>query len=294
MRESSHRKTKFSPIFNFQQVILLTNELGGFGGFRMAKTQKADDSLEQNEELSKLFFELASESRLSILQKLKDRGLRMQEVARTLGLGDTETSRQLQRLSEAMLIQKQPDGVYSITQNGKLLLEFSHSFEFVVKFKQCLVSRDLWRLPYQFIERLGELSEANLITDVSEMMNSFENIILGAEKFLFFIGRKPIRSLSVKAGKPVEKGVPLKLLFDEENRDYYRNYVGNKYFEMRAIPTVPAIMVVSEKCATINLLSLDNRQDVRMFYGEDPKILKWATDLFQYYWDQGRHWKQPF
>jgi len=291
MRESSYQKTEFSSIFNFQRVILLTNELGGFRGFKMAKIQKSIKSLEQNEELSKLFFELASESRLGILQKLEDRGLRMQEVARVLGLGDTETSRQLQRLSEAMLIQKQPDGVYSITQNGKLLLEFSHSFEFVVKFKKCLVSRDLWRLPYQFINRLGELSEAYLITDVSEMMNSFENIILGAEKFLFCIGRKPIRSLSVKAGKPVEKGVPLKLLFDEENQDYYRNYVQNKYFEMRVIPAAPAIMVVSEKCATINLLSLDNRQDVRMFYGQDPKILKWATDLFQYYWDQGKHFE---
>jgi len=255
----------------------------------VAKTQKSGNSSEKNEELSKLFFELASESRLSILQKLQDRELRMQEVARKLGLGDTETSRQLQRLGEAMLIQKQPNGAYAITQNGKLLLEFSHSFEFVVKFKEGLLSRDLWRLPYQFINRLGELSEANLITDVSEMVNSFEKIILEAEKFLFFIGRKPIGSLSVKAGKPVEKGVPLKLLFDEENKNYYRNYVENKYFEMRVIPAVPAIVVISEKCGAINLLSLDNRQDVRVFYGQDPKILKWTSDLFQYYWDQGKH-----
>ena len=244
--------------------------------------------MEKNEELSKLFFELASESRLSILQKLQDRGLRMQDIARTLGLGDTETSRQLQRLSEAMLIQKQPDGVYAITQNGKLLLEFSHSFEFVVKFKQCLMSRDLWRIPYQFINRLGELSEANLSTDVSETMNSIENIVLGAEKSLWCIGRKPMRSLSEKAGKTVEKGVPIKLLFDEANKEYYKNYVENEYFEKRVVPTVPAIIVVSEKYAIINLLSLDNRQDIKTFYGQDPKILKWASDLFLHYWDQGK------
>jgi len=191
----------------------------------LAETQTS----ENNEELSKLFFELANESRLSILQKLQHKGLRMQEVARSLGLGNTETSRQLQRLSEALLIEKQPDGAYTITQNGKLLLEFSRSFEFVVKFKQCLVTRDIWRLPYQFINRLGELSEANLITDVSEIMNSIENIILGAEKSLLCMGRKPMRSLSEKAGKPVEKGVRLKLLFDEANKNYYKNYVENEY-----------------------------------------------------------------
>ena len=244
--------------------------------------------MEKNEELSKLFFELASESRLSILQKLQDRTIRMQEVAHSLGLGDTETSRQLQRLSEAMLIQKQPDGAYVITQNGKLLLEFSHSFEFVVKFKQCLMNRDLWRIPYQFINRLGELSEANLITDVTETMNCVESIVLGAEKFLWCMGRKPMRSLSEKAGKTVEKGVPLKLLFDEENKDYYRNYVENKYFEKRVVPTVPAIMVINEKNANINFLSLDNIQDIRTLYGQEPKTQKWASDLFLYYWDQGK------
>jgi len=238
--------------------------------------------------LDKLFFELASESRLGILTELQKHDAKMPEIARKLTLTNTETFRQLQRLNEALLIEKKPDGAYGISQNGKLLLEFSHSFEFVSKFGKCLLTRDLWRMPYQFINRLGELSEANLITDVSEMINSLENIILGAEKFLFCIGRKPIGSLSVKAGKPVEKGVPLKLLFDEENKNYYRNYVENKYFEMRVIPAVPAVVVISEKCAAINLLSLDNRQDVRMFYGPDPKILKWASDLFQYYWDQGK------
>ena len=83
------------------------------------------------EGLDKLFFELASESRLGILFELQTKNLKMQEVAQKLGLTHTEVFRQLQRLSEAMLIQKQPDGAYAITQNGKLLLEFSHSFEFV-------------------------------------------------------------------------------------------------------------------------------------------------------------------
>jgi len=36
------------------------------------------------------------------------------------------------------------------------------------------------------------------------------------------------------------------------------NYLHNKYFEVRDIPAVAAIVVVSEKSATINMLSLDN------------------------------------
>jgi len=165
---------------------------------------------------------------------------------------------------------------------------FSHSFEFVLKFRQLILTRDIWRIPYQFIDRIGELSEANLITDVAETVNIVENIIVGAEKFLLCMGRRPIRSLSEDVGKPVQKGVPVKVLFDEENKEYYQKYIENKYFEKRVIPTIPAVMVISEKCATINFLPLDNRQDMKTLYGQDPKILKWASDLFLHYWDQGK------
>ena len=238
--------------------------------------------------LDELFFELASESRLAVLMELQKNDSKMPEIARKLNLTHTETFRQLQRLSEALLVGKKPDGSYAITQNGKLLMEFSHSFEFVLKFRQLILTRDLWRIPYQFIDRLGELSEANLITDVAETVNVVENIILGAQKFLWCMGRRPIRSLSEDAGKPVEKGVPLKVLFDEASKEYYQEYIENKCFEKRVIPTIPAVMVISEKYATINLLPLDNRQDMKTLYGQDPKILKWASDLFLYYWEQGK------
>jgi predicted transcriptional regulator len=72
--------------------------------------------------LDKLFFELASENRLGIMLELQGVGFRMHEIARRLNMTDTETCRQLQRLSEALLIKKQPDGTYSITNYGKLAL----------------------------------------------------------------------------------------------------------------------------------------------------------------------------
>ena len=87
--------------------------------------------MDDQDGLDKLFFELASESRLGILFELQTKNLKMQEVAQKLSLTHTEVFRQLQRLSEALLIQKKPEGTYAITQNGKLLLELSRSFEFV-------------------------------------------------------------------------------------------------------------------------------------------------------------------
>ena len=238
----------------------------------------------QNEGLDRLFFELASESRLGILRELQTKSQRMQEIARKLELTDTEAFRQLQRLNEALLIQKQPDGTYTITQYGKLVMQFAHSYEFAFKFKQCLLTRDVWRIPEPFINRLGELSQTNLSMDTIEMVNNSELLISGAEKYLWIIGDRPMNAVGAKVTERVQRGdFSLKFLFDERSRPFYENMIEVKgVFEKRVIQLIPAIILINEKSAAINILSIDGRADSAIFYGSDPKFLRWATDLFNY------------
>ena len=239
--------------------------------------------------IDKLFFELASESRLGILFELQKKSLKMQEVAQKLSLTHTEVFRQLQRLSEALLIQKQLDGSYAITQNGKLLLRFAYGFEFVSKFKKLLLTRDIERIPYQFINRLGELSQATLSTNSIEMVNSAEQLITGAEKYLWIIGERPLSFLAAKVTEKVQKGLSMRMLFDESCRKFYENLPEVKgIIEKRVIPRIPAILIINENCAGINMLSMDERADNAIFFGRDQALLKWANDLFVYYWEQGK------
>jgi len=244
--------------------------------------------MDDKEGLDKLFFELASESRLGILFELQTKNLKMQEVAQKLSLTHTEVFRQLQRLSEALLIQKKPEGTYAITQNGKLLLELSRSFEFVSRFRRSLLSRDFERIPYQFINRLGELSQAKLSVDTNEMINDAEQLILGAEKYLWLIGQRPLSGLNEKVDEVSQRGVQVKLLFDEDSRKFYDNIPEKRNFEKRVVPTIPAIILINEKLAGINILSTDKRGDSMVLYGSDPKLLRWADDLFLYFWEQGK------
>jgi predicted transcriptional regulator len=51
--------------------------------------------MERESGIDKLFFELASENRLSILHELKKENLKMQEIARRLDVTATEAFRQL-------------------------------------------------------------------------------------------------------------------------------------------------------------------------------------------------------
>ena len=241
------------------------------------------------EGLDRLFFELASESRLGILCSLQSGGLRMQEIARRLNITDTEASRQLLRLSEAVLIQKQPDGAYSVSQYGRLLLQFSRSFEFALRFKNCLITRDIWRLPEPFINRMGELSQTTSVIGTIDVLNCMESLILEAEKFLFGIVDRPIHIINAKAVEKIRKGVILKAIFDERNVEFYQKIPETKgVLEKRTIDKIPATMLISEKSAVINLMSIDSREDVASFYGKDAAFLNWANDLFRYYWERGK------
>lgn len=107
----------------------------------------------------------------------------MQEIARRLDVTATEAFRQLQRLSTASLVQKQPDVSFTISEYGKLVMQLSSSLEFVPKHKDYFSTHDIMRLPIPFISRLGELSQAELNTDTVATLNKVQQALIDAETF---------------------------------------------------------------------------------------------------------------
>lgn len=132
--------------------------------------------MENQEKVERLYFELASESRISILQEIEKHKGKMREIARKLDLTTTETFRQLQRLADALLIQKEPGGNYIITEYGTLILRLSGTFEFLYKHRKFFSTREFKRLPTQFLDRIGELSQAEFSADMMANINVAERI----------------------------------------------------------------------------------------------------------------------
>jgi predicted transcriptional regulator len=97
----------------------------------------------EEKRLDMLFYELASEDRIAILKELCLSHLKMQDVARKLDLTATEASRQLQRMSQAKLIERGAEGTYSTTQLGKLLLTLAVSMEFIYNNDDYFLSHDM-------------------------------------------------------------------------------------------------------------------------------------------------------
>jgi len=236
-----------------------------------------------------LFLELASESRLGILRELQTRNLRTQEIASRLDMTATEAVRQLQRLSEASLVQRQPEGSYAITEYGKLMLQLSSSSEFVFNHREYFLDHDVFRLPYQFVNRIGELSQTNLIMDAIENMNKVGQMFRGAEEFLWAMGEQAPESVGQTLDEQVQKGVKFRFLVPESllpavsaSRAPMQN------IDVKGLPDLPALIGINEKEAIVGLRFVGGRVDYASFYGRDPISLNWVRDLFLYYWDKGK------
>ena len=247
-----------------------------------------DRKMENDEGIEKLFFELASESRLSILRELQTENLKMTEIARRLDVTATEAFRQLQRLSEAMLVQKQPEGTFAITQYGKLVLHLSSSFKFVSKHKEYFLTHDVWRLPLQFVNRIGELSQTKLIMDAMENINRGERMFMEAEQYAWALaeGRVPELMDPIMTEK-IGKGLKLKMLIPESDLPAVPA-TKTPNVELRGISDIPAIIAVTEKEASICFRFIEGRMDYAGFSGNDPAFLNWVKDLFLYYWEKAK------
>jgi predicted transcriptional regulator len=249
-----------------------------------------DTEVENNVGLGKLLFELASESRLAILRELQKDNLKMQEIARRLDVTATEAFRQLQRLSTASLVQKQPDGSFTISEYGKLVIQLTSSLEFIPKYKDYFSTHDVMRLPISFISRLDELSQANLSTDTVAILNKGQQAFLDAETFGCGIAEGTIPEFMVtKMDEKVKTGLDFKFLLPE-NRFPSSTSLSElpRNVQIRSLSELPALVFLTEKFAAICFLQIGGKVDYAGFLGDDPTFINWVKELFMYYWEKGK------
>jgi predicted transcriptional regulator len=244
--------------------------------------------LEDEEGIERLFFELASESRLSILREINRQKSKMREIARKLNLSTTDTFRQLQRLSDVLLVQKQNDGNYGITQYGIFVLRLTNNFEFLFKNRTFLSSHDFTRMPSQFLDRIGELSKAEFSSDVMASINVVQRIIREAEQYVWTGAAEQPLSIRHILVESIPRGVKYKFLFPKRYIAAASTFPGmERAVEWRAIEDIPVNFVISEKEAGISFGLPGGKTDYAGFFGKDPVFMNWVKDVFQYYWAKG-------
>ncbi len=233
--------------------------------------------------IEKIFFELASENRLGILIELQTSMLKTQDIARKLDVTPTEAVRQLQRLSDAKLVQRHPNGTFSTSPFGKLVLQFSSSIDFISRHREYFSTHDILQIPTQFVNRIGELCQANLIMDTIESLNTGQRIMMEAKQYAWGIAEGQIPELMGPImDKKVQEGFQIRMLVPES---VLTPTELSPNVELKGLPEIPLGIALTESAAVVTFRFIEGRFDYAGFYGTDSVFLKWAKDLFLHYWD---------
>jgi len=247
--------------------------------------------VEDNENISKVLFELSSNRRANILFNIKQENLKMQQISKTLDMTVTETFRHLQRLSDAKLVEKQVDGTYAITSLGRLATDFLISFNFLLDNTDYFLGHDVYCLPYEFINRLGELAEAEFCKEAMSGFNRVRKMIFEAKECIWTMAEQVDTSHVKPTQEKVANGLDFKFIMQQSLAKTFENAKDAEILQgSRYIEQVPVTLVINENEATVVFRRLDGVMDYMGLFGTDKKFHKWCKDLFMHYWERAKRW----
>ena len=238
-----------------------------------------------------LHFQLASSDRKQILSELLKEDLHVSEMAKRLGMTDTETIRQLQRMMEARLLEKLPDGKYRLTPYAKIVLDAAAPLDFMARNREFFMNHDAKLLPVEFRARFAELSGAKLIPEAIESMNIVAEMLRNArERIDCTIEQGSQLHLEIMKQR-IGEGVKVRWLMQEsflpKARDILRSA---KFPEMRKTDRLRVHVYMNEKGAAVSLRTNSGPFDYAIFHGGDQQFLKWAGDMYAHEWERSKPW----
>jgi predicted transcriptional regulator len=243
------------------------------------------------ERLNKLFFELSSAERISIMLELKKKSLKLSQVSRKMDLTVTESSRHLQRLREAKLIQKNTEGHFSVSTFGDLILSLISPLNFVTKNQKYFQEYNMSGVPEQFIERLGELEKSTYVKETFKNLEEGEKEIREAEEFVWILSNDIFSNTIPVLMEKAKKTFDLRIILPDGKfppEDLSRLPSTNQNIQKGTLSRVDVLVVMTEKYAVFCLPDHKGRIDYTGFGGKDDKFHKWCKDLFLYYWNRAK------
>ncbi|MFP4654698.1 MAG: helix-turn-helix transcriptional regulator [Methanohalobium sp.] len=247
-----------------------------------------------------------SEKRKDLLFLLLEEPKSLSEIKNYFGVTSPEISPRIKEMEEANLIRK-GNKKYHITSIGKIatkylqpLLDYLNVIE---KHEDFWKEHTLEDIPEDFLERLSDLGNCELLEDTSE------HIYESHKEFTENISKstvvKGISSIFIPTYPPffeklAKNNVPTTLILTEpvyekvknEHRKEIQTYLNSDNTSLYVMDDVKLAFVVTDYFFSLSLYFENGRFDPHKdLLGFDESALKWGDDLFNYYKTQAREVK---
>jgi predicted transcriptional regulator len=255
-----------------------------------------DDTVSAYANTEKTFFELASEQRLSILFRLNEKKAKISQLAKDLNITMQEAHRNVNRLQDAGLIEKNPEGIFALTTFGNTIIKQIPTFNYLSKHKEYFSEHVLGELPFKFIMRLGALDKCEYVKGVVAILERWKDIYREAGEYIYEIVPQVPIDLIEPALDRVKKSVkysyvlPQNVIIPKGRKDLLKKLGHNELLnkgaiERRMVDRVQVALIMNEKQAIVMFPTQKGETDMNMiFFSTDKLFHEWCLDYFRYRW----------
>jgi predicted transcriptional regulator len=264
------------------------------------------------ESIQQIFFELAGEQRLSILSRMKrrqsgdDKVYNLSKLATELDATMQEVHRNLGRLMDAGLIEKNSAGIFSLTTFGNTIMNQISTFDFLSRNKEYFSTHTLGkRTPTKFLQRIGALNNCEFISGLVGVVELWKRYIYdqSTEYICGMLPQIPLDLIEAVLPKIKERGgikfsyiLPQRALVPKKRVDLLENsgfheFLKKGIVERRMVDAMEVATLANEKQATIMFPTVkpDGETDMNSaFFSEDPLFHEWCLDFFRYNWNNSK------
>jgi predicted transcriptional regulator len=253
-----------------------------------------------------LLFEVSNEYRYSILVLLREKPLRITDIAKQQHLTTQEISRHVSRLGEVGLTYKDINGFYHLSPYGEFVHLLLEEFQFVSKHREYFVNHSVTQLQPEFAKRVGELSNSIKTSSLMEFLNFVDRAIQEAKDYVWLqVDQYPLMALgsiidALKRGvrfriieyKGMLSGPHMNLESMEETQALARAR-HTPLVEQRTIEEANFYMMISENKCAVAFPTQEGKFDYLGFTASDERSLRWCNDLFLNNWDRSGQRETP-
>jgi predicted transcriptional regulator len=252
---------------------------------------------ENDQSVSDLFMELASETRFSILMSLSKHPARLSSLSRELDTTAQDVFRNLNRMAKEGLVRKS-DGEFSITEYGSLVVNQVPYFAFLRRHRKFFEAHSLAAsgIPMGYLLRMGELDRCTTVNSVTEVFQRLKKIESGANSLVramvpqawpeegeIFVDRAS-HGVEVQAIVGHNTIMPKSVI--EAVGDTLEKLTKGGFFTTKMVEKVGVgIYICDDALAGLMFPRKDGEVDMTtLFVSEDGNFCSWCSDLFDHFW----------
>ncbi|MEO9319740.1 MAG: transcriptional regulator [Nitrososphaera sp.] len=248
----------------------------------------------------KTFFELASEQRLSIIFRLNDKSAKISQLAKDLNITMQEAHRNVNRLQDAGLIEKDPEGIFSLTTFGNTIIKQIPTFNYLSKHKEYFSEHILGELPIKFIMRLGALDHCEFVKGIVAILERWKDIYRQANEYIYeVVPQVPMDLIEPAVGRVRHSGVKYSYVLPKNaitavgrkellKKLGHSELLNKAAIERKMVESVQVAVILNEKHAAVMFPTQKGETDMNMiFYSADRIFHEWCLDYFRYRWYGG-------